>query len=347
MKKKYSLKVPLQIKEEYISLYNARREYTFQLDENIKILKNVFVSTNGNILHKFLIPLNSGENLIGKTDKNFYFQRWKKTLEQFLVCKYGSSLKLYSCDNRNSYFTIHTPWFGYFSWVTTYLPRLLTAIDKIPDAILIYPEEWDKISYVRESLQLIKDLKTLKIPADHHIIIPKFALIPCRKWTSHFDQAMLEKMKTEMYDLLNIIPTTTPTKKIYISRKKAQRRKISNEIELEILLKKYDIVSICFEDLSFSEQVTLMSETKLIIASHGAGLTNINFLQAKSAVIELSPKLDDFNKFRFPFWRMAELLQLNYYSLFCNKTNHPTDEYEADIEVDLNNFIEFMKSLNL
>jgi hypothetical protein len=346
MKKKYTLKVPLQIKEEYISLYSARREYTFQLDENIEILKNVFVSTNGNILHKFLIPINSGENLIGKTDKNFYFQRWKKTLEQFLVCKYGSSLKLYSCDNINNYFTIHTPWFGYFSWVTTYLPRLLTAINKIPDAILIYPEEWDKISYVRESLLLFKDLKILKIPADHHIIIPKYALIPCRKWTSHFDQGMLEKMKSEMYDLLNIIPTTTPTKKIYISRKKAKRRKIPNEIELEILLKKFDIVSICFEDLSFSEQVTLMSETKLIIASHGAGLTNINFLQENSAVVELSPKLDNFNKFRFPFWRMAELLHLNYYSLFCDKTNHPTDEYEADIQVDLSELEKLITSLS-
>ena len=115
---------------------------------------------------------------------------------------------------------------------------------------------------------------------------------------------------------------------------------------MEILFKKYDIVSICFEDLSFSEQVTLMSETKLIIASHGAGLTNINFLQANSAVIELSPKLDDFNKFRFPFWRMAELLHLNYYSLFCNKTNHPTDEYEADIQVDLSELEKLITSLS-
>jgi hypothetical protein len=346
MKKKYTLKVPLQIKEEYTSLYNSKREYTFQLEDNIKILNNVFVSTNGNVLHKLLISIDSGENLIGKADKNFYFQRWKKTLEQYLVCKYGSSLNLYTCDNKNCYFTIHTPWFGYFSWITTYLPRLLTAFEKTPDAILIYPEEWDNISYVRESLSLFKQIKLLKIPSDHHILIPNYALIPCRRWTSHFDQEMLEKMKTEMYSLLNIIPTTTPTKKIYISRKKAQRRKISNEIELEILLKKYDIESVCFEDLSFSEQVILMSETKLIIASHGAGLTNINFLQTKSAVIELSPKLDNFSKFRFPFWRMAELLDLNYYCLFCNKTNHPTDEYEADIQVEFSELEKLIQRLS-
>jgi hypothetical protein len=335
MKKKYTLNVPLQIKEKYISLYNSRREYTFELEENIKILKNVFVSTNGNVLYKFLIPLNSGENLIGKTDKNFYFKRWKKTIEQYLVCKYGSSLNLYTCDNKNCYFSIHTPWFGYFSWITTYLPRLLTAFEKTPHAILIYPEEWDNISYVRESLSLFKQIKRLKIPSDHHILIPNYALIPCRKWTSHFDHTMLEKMKSEMYALLNITLTKSPTRKIYISRKKAQRRKISNEIELEILFKKYNIESVSFEDLSFSDQVILMSETKLIIASHGAGLTNINFLQVKTHVIELSPKLDNFSKFRFPFWRMAELLHLNYYCIFCKKTNYPKDEYEADIEVDL------------
>jgi hypothetical protein len=335
MKKKYSLNVPQHIKEEYKVLFNSKREYTFQLTENIKTLKNVFVSNNGNVLHKLLIPIHSGENLIGKTDKNFYFQRWKKTLEQYLVCKYGSSLKLYSCDQENTYYTIHTPWFGYFSWMTTYLPRLIIAMEKLPHAILIYPEEWDKISYVRESLLLFKELKTLKIPSDHHISIPSFALIPCRRWTSHFDKDILEKTKSEMYGLLNIIPNKTPTKKIYISRKKAKRRKITNEKELEILLNNHNIESICFEDLSLREQVNIMNESSLVISSHGAGLTNINFMNSNSSAVELTPILSDFKKFRFPFWRMAELLELNYHCLFCERTSNTIDEYESDIEVNL------------
>lgn len=335
MNKKYKINIPLHLDTEYLDLFINKCEFTFKYSEDIKILKKVFVSNNGTVLHKFLLPINSGENLIGKTDKNFYLQRWKKTVEQYLVCKYGTSLKLFNCDDQINYFTIHTPWFGYFSWITTYLPRLLTALEKIPNATLIYPEEWDNICYVKETLSLFNNLKLLKIPIDHHISIPNFALIPCRKWTSHFDKIILEKVKTEMYNSLNIKPTASPTKKIYISRKKAQRRKISNEFDLENFLKKYNITSVCFEDLCFNEQVSLMSETKLIIASHGAGLTNINFLQAKTNVIELSPKLNDFNNFRFPFWRMAELLDLNYYCLFCNKTTEPKDEYEADISINL------------
>jgi len=87
--------------------------------------------------------------------------------------------------------------------------------------------------------------------------------------------------------------------------------------------------------LALSEQIKLLSNAKIIISSHGAGLTNINFMKKKSHVIELTPILSDFDNFRFPFWRMANLLELNYFCLFCDRTNFKTDEYESDILVNL------------
>ena len=335
MKKKYKIETPKFINNKYIQLFQKKSCYTYNKSEKIKPLKNVFISNSGTVLQHCMIPLNSAENLIGFQDKNFYFQRWKKALEQYLVCKYGKSLKFYTCDNNLTYYSIHTPWFGYFSWITTYLPRLLQAQKMHPESYLIYPEEWETIKYVNESLALLPNLNLKKVPIDHHILIPKFKLIPCRKWTSHFDLTELNTIRSIFYDSLKINEQSTPLKKIYISRKKAQRRKIVNENEIELILKKQDFDIICLEDFSFAEQVKLLSNSKIVIGSHGAGLTNINFMKKNTHVVELTPILSDFKKFRFPFWRMAKLLEINYYCIFCNRTNDKTDEYESDMFVNI------------
>jgi len=335
MKKKYTCNIPIEIDSKYRKLFSKRLNYTYKKSNKIKQLKNVFLSNSGTILNNVTIPINSAENLVGFVDKNFFFKRWKLTFEQFLVSKYGKSLKLHKCSEDEIYFSIHTPWFGYFSWITTYLPRLLHAIKEVPESILLFPEEWINIKYVKETMVLIYPYKVHIIPKDHHSIIPQFNLIPCRRWTSHFDKSELLAVKNLFYKKLNINENEIPCKKIYISRKKAARRKITNEVELEIILKNQDFEIVCLEDLALSEQIKLLSNAKIIISSHGAGLTNINFMKKKSHVIELTPILSDFDNFRFPFWRMANLLELNYFCLFCDRTNFKTDEYESDILVNL------------
>ena len=335
MKNKYTCNLPEEIEAKYRELFIKRLNYTFEKSNEIKLLKNVFLSNTGTILHNFSIPINSAENLIGFVDKNFFLKRWKLAFEQYIVCKYGKSLKLHKCSDDEIYFSIHTPWFGYFSWITTYLPRLLHAIKEVPECILLFPEEWINIKFVKETMELIYPYKIHIIPKDHHSIIPQFNLIPCRKWTSHFDKQELLTVKNLFYEKLNINENEIPCKKIYISRKKAARRKITNEVELEIILKDQDFEIVCLEDLALTEQIKLLSKSSIIISSHGAGLTNINFVKKNSHVIELTPILSDFKKFRFPFWRMASLLELNYCCLFCDRTNLKTDEYESDIHINL------------
>jgi capsular polysaccharide biosynthesis protein len=99
------------------------------------------------------------------------------------------------------------------------------------------------------------------------------------------------------------------------------------------------------EELSFIEQVNLMYTSSLVISIHGAGLTNINFLNSGSTVIELTPKLNDFNKFRFPYWRMSELLKLNYYCIFCDKEADEVyeDEYDSNLLIDLKKMEEVLE----
>ena len=81
-----------------------------------------------------------------------------------------------------------------------------------------------------------------------------------------------------------------PYKIIYISRRKARGRFILNEEALEAMLAEFEAESVCLEDFSFKEQVTLMQRTRLLISIHGAGLTNMMFMQEGGTVIEILPR---------------------------------------------------------
>jgi hypothetical protein len=320
---------------EYSYLFKSRLQYNYK-QRNAKKLKNIFVANNGAVLKNGFLVIGSLENLIGKYDKNFYFHHWKQTLEQFVVAKYGKSLKSINLTT-GTYYSIHTPWFGYFSWLTSYLPRLIKRVQNNDDYKLIVPEEWTKIEYVSEILSTFKHLEYVKIPIDHHLFIQNYYLEPVRPWTSHFIKSDLDLVKTYFNKFIS--PNATPFRRVYISRRKALRRKVANEEKLIEILLKFNFEIVEFENLSVLEQVNLMNETDVFIGLHGAGLTNLMFMNENTKVFELTPIISDFKNFRFPFWRMADLLNIQYNVIFCKMDQLiEEDEYSNNIIVDLNEF---------
>lgn len=318
----------------YVDYYLKKSKFKYKF-RNSQILKNCFVSNSGVLIHNFFIPIHSAENLIGFEDMTFYFDHWKKAIEQYLVCKYRKSLKFIEIKDQNFYFSVHTPWFGYFSWITTCLPRILNVLAKNKEAILLYPEEWDNFSFVVESLTKISGLKIKKIPLDHHCFIKNYLLTPCRDWTSSFNKTDLLLVRDYFINQSNIIEEKKNIHEyLYVSRKKSKRRRVLNEEQIETYLKKYGFEIICLEDYTFMEQVTLMKNCKVLISSHGAGLANVNFLGEKSVLVELTPKLKDYKRLRFPFWRMSRLLNIEYFVLFCDTTQNYINKYDCDIEVN-------------
>lgn len=88
----------------------------------------------------------------------------------------------------------------------------------------------------------------------------------------------------------NIKPLSS-NKRIIIDRSNSPSRKVINTEELNSLLIEYGIEAIKLEELSFDEQVQLFKSAELVIAVHGAGLTNIAFCQKDTVVIEIIPPL--------------------------------------------------------
>ena len=335
-----------QLSKKHQGWYQKKHKYSLSILKSKK-LKNVFITNSGLLIHNFSLPLKSAENLIGTYDYTFYYKHWRKAIEQFLVCKFGNSLNSIKYDQKNvEYFTIQTPWFGYFSWLTTYLPRLISIQQKYPHAVLLLPQEVIEISYVKDTLSITQNLNIEIVPKNNHVFVKNYIFQQVRPWTSKFFPEDISNVRS----FFNVNEGQKGRKRIYISRSKAKRRKIINEVEFESFLLAHNFEIVHFEDLSVKQQVDLMSQAEIIISLHGAGLANCLFMPPKSVVIELIPKIDKIQDFRFPFWRISSIVKLKYYALFCD-TNEAKDLdlYERDVTVSLNDIqqiFEQIKSIN-
>jgi capsular polysaccharide biosynthesis protein len=79
----------------------------------------------------------------------------------------------------------------------------------------------------------------------------------------------------------------TANRRIYISRENAASRNVVNQDELMKRLEFLNFESVVLESLTISEQAVLMASASVVLAPHGAGLSNIVFCQPGTKVIEL------------------------------------------------------------
>ena len=331
--------LPHNIEPQYVHLFKNKQTYTSS-PLKTKTKNNVFVSHWGLLIKNYLMPLKSAENLFGLYDQSFYFQHYKKALEQYLVCKFGKSLPYITFDDSNDYFTIHTPWFGYFSWFTTNLPRLIKVHSNYPKATLLLPEDILQFPYVKKTLQMFPDLEIFEVKKSHHMFVKNFVFAQVRPWTSQFEYDDLQLVRKHCFNFIDSQKQSNLSMPlVYVSRRKAKRRNITNEAEVEEYLQTKGFTSICFEDYSVFEQIAIMRQAKVFISLHGAGLTNTIFMSPNAKVLELSPFPDNDNQFRFPFWRICDLLQVTYSIQFCKTINKgEVDIYTRDVMVDMELF---------
>ena len=75
-------------------------------------------------------------------------------------------------------------------------------------------------------------------------------------------------------------------RRVYVSRDRSRRR-ITNEQEMLPVLNKYGFEVVHTEDLTLREQISLFSETEVVMGGHGSGPNNHIFCRAPATVIEL------------------------------------------------------------
>ena len=179
MRKKIKIKttLPVNISSSLITIFKRRQFYKIPILKTKKI-NNVFLTHYGIILKDFLPIKYTLPNAFGyrKPNAGFFISFYKKGLEINLVCSYGKSLRYIQLDEKKTYLFIYSPWFGYFSWITESIPRILSVIKDHNNLTLIIPESYSKKKFVVESLKMFPQLKHEIIEEGIHMKIPEVVI---------------------------------------------------------------------------------------------------------------------------------------------------------------------------
>jgi capsular polysaccharide biosynthesis protein len=214
---------------------------------------------------------------------------------------------------------------NYFHWMTEILPRIVAMNHQQPSIPVVIPSNYLKYPFIVESLNVLKiDIKTFDVRQSIKVNKLYATAIP---HVGRFNEGLMHFFLDKM--LGGTASNVHPFRCIYITRGKARRRGVSNEEAVFDLLKEKGFEKIVLEDLHLKNQIKLFQETRVVVASHGAGLSNSMFMQKGQTIIELK---SDNNRY-WCYFSLARVFGLKYY--YSLNRGISTNHRDADITVDI------------
>ena len=122
---------------------------------------------------------------------------------------------------------------------------------------------------------------------------------------------------------------TSFSPRVFISRRKALARCITNEDEVMRALAPLGFAAYALEEMGFADQVRLFAQAEFIVAPHGAGLMNLAFAE-RPGVVEL------FGRHIQPsFSELARGFGCRYGFMECPAPRGDLRSWDADLVVDV------------
>ncbi|MBE9143888.1 tetratricopeptide repeat protein [Planktothrix mougeotii] len=201
----------------------------------------------------------------------------------------------------------------YFHWMVDILPRFAILLQEKPD--YLQSIDWFllnsiKAPFQRETLQKLGIPEAKIIESDRHPYIQaKQLIIPSFTGSVGWVTPEIINFHRQLFDVAITPSKNNYPERIFIRRNRAKYRQILNESDVIAYLSEWGVVPVELETLSVEEQARLFAHAKVIIAPHGAGLTNLMFCRPETLVIELvSP-----HYIRHYYWIISQQLRLKHY----------------------------------
>jgi len=224
---------------------------------------------------------------------------------------------------------------NYFHWWAECLANLELAelcLGAVPPMI-IWNGKPELSAWQRASLDILGVDVIHRMTTDSDVVRVKEAMWFYRE-TGYVPGLLLRRLRARA--LKQVSTPISKTKKLFIRRK--HHRNIKNDRAIEIMLSNLGYETICTEDFLQIDQIKIFSSAQAVVATHGAGLTNMLFMPPGSTVIELMPHLEA----RPFYWMMAQKLHHRYAVLMCTAVDgHFNGSIEVDLS-DLNRLITLM-----
>ncbi len=174
---------------------------------------------------------------------------------------------------------------NYYHWIFEILPRLLMLEEQQIDFDYLYVPAMTR-PFQRQTFKLfnIPEEKIIQAITGSCIEVDEL-IVPSYVARTFFSlPTVMKKIKDR---LMVLRADATFNEKIFISRRLSTYRRVINEDDLFALFEPLGFVRYDLENLSFGEQIALFNGAKVIVAPHGAGLTNILFCDPGTKIIEL------------------------------------------------------------
>jgi capsular polysaccharide biosynthesis protein len=248
---------------------------------------------------------------------------------------FGSLLKngLTLLPRGANYFHLFNVWgTGYYHWLTEIAPKFLQFESEIREGQTLVPR--NQPPYIREFFEMFRfeDL----IPVTKCFLAPKLNLVTNPAAGRH-DPNYIRPVRLRVFEALGI-ESTDKAKRIYVSRRKAARRKVINEDEVIDRLRQDGFECLELEDVSFAEQVRLFAQCETLVSIHGAAIANCIFMPPDSKVIELYPASDSKRDIINPcFYNLCSAVGIGHSYLFSTRSRPENrfDFHTDDIHVDV------------
>jgi len=301
----------------------------------LKFLDKYFVSPNGVLFKNIFINTDQFNIPIGLKQK---FKIFINMVLSFLKIKKVSSLKnIIFVTNANSH--------NFFHWFLDVLPKLeklrqnKEGIFKNENVIFI--PNGHKAQFIKDSLEAF-DIKIYKQQQKELIFIKNLVLIPdIAGSTGNYRRDLVFHLRQTLRTFwLNKYKDKKIIKRIFVTRKNNNYRKIVNEEEIYPILQNKGFFILDFDILSFENQIKHMLNCEVLISLHGAALTHMLWMKEGSQVLEIREKKDSHNNCYFS---LASDLNHKYHYAFVEKRNHKqkvgTKEFLIDTKHFLSRFI--------
>jgi len=232
------------------------------------------------------------------------------------LCEAGRPTRL----ERATWF-IERVYHNHSHWLTAHLPKLLLLRDRGElDEVLLPAERTEAMD---------RSMRMVGIDPARFRTFRTGELLRVERLTILGTDRFRPELLRLVPEALGVRAAPPPRRRVYISRAKANRRRLLNEAEVWALLEPEGFEKVCMEDLPFERQVELMRETAMLVAPHGAGLTNMLFCPAGACVVEIADA-----SFANPnFYALASALGHRYAILGAAAEDAP-HPVERDLRVD-------------
>jgi hypothetical protein len=199
---------------------------------------------------------------------------------------------------------------NYYHWMVGTIPKLRYAKKYEQDTgnEVMYLLPSDLPTWGQETISLLGIPEKKLITAQSGVYRPDRLILPPHPYPGHVDD--YNWIRNQIFDKIN--EGNEPTSCIYISRSKALGRQVSNETEVMDVLDDFGFEKLYLEDRSVSQNIHAFMNAEVIVAPHGAGLTDILFCDTDCAILELfgSQKTQAYEQ-------LAEILDLEYHRMDC------------------------------